>query len=106
MIAGWLREAETRAVTHAPAPTHRDMDAFPSLFTSGALSARRAADLKLAWLDAADDAHEAYIDWRDAETAAEADAFVVYQAALDREETAARNLQLHMSAGAGRRQIR
>lgn len=51
-------------------PTHTDMDAFPSLFTSGALSARRSADLKLAWLDAADDAHEAYIDWRDAETAA------------------------------------
>ena len=80
------------------------MDAFPSLFTSGAFCARRSADLKLAWLDAADDAHEAYIDWRDAEQAAEPDAFVVYRAALDREETAAHNLQLHMIAGVARRQ--
>jgi hypothetical protein len=81
------------------------MEAFPSLFTSGALAARRSADLKLAWLDAADDADEAYIDWRDAERATEADAFAVYQAALDREETAALNLQLHMSAEAARRYI-
>jgi hypothetical protein len=79
------------------------MDAFPSLFTNGALGDRRSVDLRLAWLDAADDAHEAYIDWRDAERAAEADAFVVYRAALDREETAARNLQHNMSAGAARR---
>lgn len=79
------------------------MEAFPSLFTSGALGDRRSADLRLAWLDAADDAHEAYIDWRDAERAPEADAFVVYRAALDREETAARTLQLHMSARAARR---
>jgi hypothetical protein len=38
-----------------------------------------------------------------AERAAEAGAFVIYRAALDREETAARNLQLHMSASAARR---
>jgi hypothetical protein len=81
------------------------MEAFPSLFTSGALGDRRMADLKLAWLDAADDAHEAYIDWRDAERASELDAFVVYRAALDREETAAHTLQLHMTAGTARRQI-
>jgi hypothetical protein len=79
------------------------MEAFPSLFTTGALGAPRSTDLKLAWLDAADDAHEAYIDWRDAERAAETDAFVVYQAALDREETAAHNLQLHLSAEMARR---
>lgn len=79
------------------------MEAFPSLFTSGAFAARRSADLKLAWLDAADDAREAYIDWRDADRAGDADAFAVYQAALDREEVAARNLQLHMSAEAARR---
>jgi hypothetical protein len=79
------------------------MEAFPSLFTSGALVAGRSADLKLAWRDAADDAHESYMDWRDSDRVAEADAFAVYQAALDREETAARNPQLHMSAGAARR---
>ena len=79
------------------------MEAFSTLFTSGAFGARRSADLKLAWLDAADDAHEAYIDWRDAKRATEADAFVVYQAALDREETAACNLHLHMSSEAVRR---
>jgi hypothetical protein len=90
-------------VTRAPAPAHTDMEAFPSLFASGALGDRRSADLKLAWLDAADDAHEAYLDWRDAERAAEGDAFVVYRAALDREEIAARNLQLHLSAAGARR---
>ncbi len=105
MIAGWQRDDETRGVTRGPAPAQIDMQAFPSLFTSGALGLRRAADLKLAWLDAADDAHEAYINWQDADRGAEADAFAVYQAALDREETAACNLQLqlHMSAEAARR---
>lgn len=79
------------------------MEAFSTLFTSEAPGARRSADLKLAWLDAADDAYEAYMDWRNAKRATEADAFVVYRAALDREETAARNLQLHMSSEAARR---
>jgi hypothetical protein len=70
------------------------MRSSPSIFRSGALAARRAADLRLAWLDAADDAHEAYVAWRDAERDEAADAFVVYQAAVDQEEAAARALQL------------
>jgi hypothetical protein len=66
-----------------------------SIFTGAALAARRSGDLQLAWLDAADDAHEAYLAWRYAERAAREDAFVVYHAALDREEAAAHALQLH-----------
>jgi hypothetical protein len=71
-----------------------------SIFTGGALASRRSADLQLAWFDAADDAHEAYLAWLDAERAARSEAFVVYQAALDREEAAARALQLHAKAQA------
>jgi hypothetical protein len=70
----------------------------PSTFTSGAAAFRRSADLQLAWLDAADDAHEAYLAWRDADRAEEADAFVVYRAALDREEAAARALAFQARA--------
>ena len=66
-----------------------------SIFTGSALATRRSADLQLAWFDAADDAHEAYLAWRDAERGHRATAFVVYQAALDREEAAAHALQLH-----------
>ena len=86
-------------------PAHTDMEAFPSLFTSGALGDRRSVDLRLAWLDAADDAHEAYIDWRDAERAAEADAFVVYRS-RDRNLTEGScrcTLQLHMRGRGGGR---
>jgi hypothetical protein len=64
-----------------------------SNFRAGPLADRRAADLLLAWIDAADDAHEAYLAWRDAEHSGRTDAFVVYRAALDREEAAALALQ-------------
>jgi hypothetical protein len=75
------------------------MRSSPSIFTSGALAARRSADLQLAWLDATDDVQEAYLAWRDADRAARSEAFLVYQAALDREEAAARALELQtMSA--------
>jgi len=70
----------------------------PSILTGGVLAARGSADVQLAWLDAADDAHEAYLAWRDADRAEQADAFVVFQAALDREETAAHALQLQSNA--------
>jgi hypothetical protein len=72
----------------------------PLIFTSGA--ARCSADLQLAWLDAADDVREAHLAWRDAERAEQAEAFIVYQAALDREEAAARALQLELSGCAPR----
>jgi hypothetical protein len=53
------------------------------------LAARRSADLRLAWLDAADDAHEAYLAWSVADRPHRDEAFAVYMAALDREEAAA-----------------
>ena len=65
---------------------------------SGPLAARRSADLLLAWLDAADDVHDAYAAWLRAERPAGATAFVVYQAAVDREEAAARALELQARA--------
>lgn len=64
-----------------------------NIFIGGPLVAPRSTDLLLAWSDAADAAHAAYLAWRDAERADQADAFVVYRAALDREEAAARALQ-------------
>lgn len=64
-----------------------------SIFSGSALATRRSADLQLAWFDAADDAHEAYLAWRDGDREHRAEAFVVYQAALDREEAAAGALQ-------------
>jgi len=76
------------------------MRSSPLIFTSGA--AQRSADLRLAWLDAADDVREAYLAWRDAERAERDAAFTVYQAALDREEAAARTLQLELSGCAPR----
>jgi hypothetical protein len=76
------------------------MSTSQSTFTGGALAARRSADLQLAWFDAADDAYEAYLAWRDAERGARAEAFVVYQAALDREEAAAHALQRHAAGDA------
>ena len=72
------------------------MSSSPSIFTSGTLLARRLADLRLAWLDAADDAHEAYLAWRDGDRAESPRAFRVYRAALDREEAAARALELRL----------
>jgi hypothetical protein len=56
--------------------------------------------LLLAWSDAADDVHAAYLDWHDAGRSAHSDGFVVYRAALDREEAAARALQTITSASA------
>jgi hypothetical protein len=64
----------------------------------GLVAAPRLADVLLAWSDADDDANAAYLAWRDADRSGEADAFVVYRAALDREEAAARALQSVMSA--------
>ena len=65
-----------------------------SIFTGGAFAVRRSGNLHVAWLDAAGDAYEAYLAWRDADRGERTDAFVVYQAALDREEAAARALQI------------
>jgi hypothetical protein len=69
-------------------------------FTGGALATRRWADLMLAWFDAAEEANEAYAAWRDDARDRCAEAFVVYRAALDREEAAAHALQLHAAARA------
>jgi hypothetical protein len=49
-------------------------------------------------MDAADDAHEAYIDWCASDRAEAANAYAVYHAALDREEAAARALQLELTS--------
>jgi hypothetical protein len=62
-------------------------------FLTGGLATRRPADLLLAWMDAADDAREAYVAWCTAERSERATAFVVYRAALDREEAAASALE-------------
>jgi hypothetical protein len=71
-----------------------------SIFIAGGSVAPRSTDLLLAWSDAADDAHAAYLAWRDAKRGDQPDAFVVYRAALDREEAAARALQDVTSAAA------
>jgi hypothetical protein len=70
------------------------------MFTGGAFATRRSADLQLAWFDAADDVREAYLAWQDAHREQRAEAFMVYQAALDREQAAARALQLHAAGDA------
>jgi hypothetical protein len=77
------------------------MEPSPSIFMSGPLAARRSADLLLAWLDAADDVHDAYGAWLRAERPEEADAFTAYRAALDREEAAAHALELQSHAVSG-----
>ncbi len=64
-----------------------------ALSASTFLTTRRPADLLLAWIDAADDAHEAYPAWCAAERSERATAFVVYRAALDREVAAASALE-------------
>ena len=56
---------------------------------AGAFVAPRWNDVLLAWSDAADDAHSAYRAWCAADRAGRDDAFVVFFAALDREEAAA-----------------
>ena len=68
--------------------------------TGGAFAAPRASEVLLAWSDAADDAYAAYLAWRDTDRTGDADAFVVYCAALDREEAAACALQNVTSANA------
>ena len=45
----------------------------------------------VSWREASDDVQMAYDAWREAEPDWRAGAFFVYQAALDREESAARN---------------
>lgn len=62
-------------------------------FAFGRRSGPCMESLRLAWSDAADDACEAYVAWRDANQSARADAFIVYRAALDREQAAASALQ-------------
>jgi hypothetical protein len=66
----------------------------------GVVAGPRSTDVLLAWSDADDDANAAYLAWRDADRSGEADAFVVYRAALDREEAGARALQSVTSADA------
>jgi hypothetical protein len=78
------------------------MRSSPGIFTSGPFGGRRSTDLQLAWADAADDAREAYFAWRETDRVAQSQAFLVYAAALDREEAAARALQLQASAPADR----
>ena len=58
-------------------------------FITGASPAPRVTELLLAWSDAADDAHAAYLAWPDDDRSGRVDGFVVYRAALDREEAAA-----------------
>ena len=76
------------------------MSTSASILPPGRFAATRAGALLLTWSGAADDADAAYLAWRDADRSGEADAFVVYCAALDREEAAARALQHAASANA------
>jgi hypothetical protein len=69
-----------------------------NILIGGVSPAPRSTDLLLAWSDAADDVHAAYLAWRDADRAGQDDAFVVFRAALDREEAAARALQSETTA--------
>ena len=78
------------------------MEPSRGIFISRAPAARPSADLQLAWVDAADDVQDAYVVWLRAERAERADAFTAYQAALDREEAAARALELQSRAVSGR----
>jgi hypothetical protein len=72
-----------------------------SIFIRGPLAAQRSADLQLAWLDAAEAVQDAYAAWLRAERSDRSDAFLGYQAALDREEAAARALELQTRAWNG-----
>jgi hypothetical protein len=76
------------------------MSTSAKFFIPGVSFGPRQTDLLLAWSDAADDAHAAYLAWCDADPDDQADAFAVYRAALDREEAAARALQGATSARA------
>jgi hypothetical protein len=81
------------------------MRSSSGILADGALAAWRSEGLQLAWLDAADDARDAYLAWQDTDRPEQSDAFLVYQAALDREEAAAQALQLQMSDRSPRSQI-
>ena len=70
------------------------------IFTAVPFVVPRYSDLLLAWSDAADDARAASLAWRDAGPADRDDAFAVFGATLDREEAAARALQVETTAGA------
>lgn len=74
------------------------MEPSSSIFLSGPLAGHRSADLQLAWVDAADDVHDAYAAWLRAERTERANTFAAYRAALDREEAAARALELQSRA--------
>jgi hypothetical protein len=74
------------------------MRSTPHSLFSDAAEARRSADLLLAWIDAAEDAAAAYLAWGDADPRHHTEAFVVYRAALDREEAAARALEQSAAA--------
>jgi hypothetical protein len=74
------------------------MEHSSGIFIAGPLGARRSADLQLAWVDAADDVHDAYAAWLRAERAERTNAFAAYRAALDREEAAAQALELQTHA--------
>jgi hypothetical protein len=78
------------------------MEPSSSIFISGPLAARRAADLQLAWIDAADDVQDAYVAWHRAEPAERDNSFTAYRAALDREEAAACALETQSRAVRGR----
>jgi hypothetical protein len=67
-----------------------------NIFTTGVHGADRAAELQIAWFDAVDETHETYRAWCGAERGDRGDAFAAYQAALDREQAAARALQLEL----------
>jgi hypothetical protein len=73
-----------------------------SIFTRGAFAVRRSGNLEVAWFDAADDAYEAYLAWRDADRDERREAFAFYQAGLDREEAAAHALQIQTARCAQR----
>ena len=70
------------------------------IHTARVFAVPRYSDLLLAWSDAADDAHTAYLAWRDAAPADRDDGFAVFSAALDREEAAARALEAETTADA------
>jgi hypothetical protein len=73
------------------------MRSSSGILAGGALATWRSTGLQLAWLGAADDVREAYLGWRDADRPGQSEAFLVYEAALDREEAAAQALQAQMS---------
>ena len=66
----------------------------------GGACASPSAGLQLAWPDTADDVYEAYLAGRDSDLSERAGAFIVYLAAIDREEAAARAMELQATGRA------